>query len=617
MNKIENDGDKGEIKKIKNHSSQKEKYLEKYIFRISFIILVIIILLTYLTYYNRNQNQEEKEQNNSFNFIEEDIPIIQKPLLDIAIDFGNYKTGFSYCFNKNIKKINIGKAQPTVISLFRNNLTSKNYGKKTLNSIVNYNEKEKSEIFFLNNLKFNLLNNKKNNNKLAYISKIEKINKKAVIEYLKLFSQGALKEINLDLNDKYIKEEVNWYITVPRFWDEKFKLLIIECAKEAGLSKIDLILDTEAASLTFLNDNSIHKKYKQKGCKFILIDLGEYKYDIIINEIIDNDGSIRQLLPPFGNEYISMNINDELLNIIYKILGIDKNENLKQKKISQNLRIIKDLESIISKFDESESDLDFEIYINDLKNNKNYKNNEINIFSYNNFQIKYDNYKINLPGKLIEEIILKKVDEIIEFLKLLKNEYEKFKIEHLILTGGFSNCKILIKEFKKVFKDFHISILINQEYSVIKGAILYAQNPNLIKIRQSHYIYGIQTFKKKNKNEICEKQVIYNDVALCEIIEKINDKEIKNNLLFQKKISTISPTQKDIFIFLYRNKNNELTNSEDNYYGKFRLNLNDNRNGESTKILLSIEFLSYLKINAFDYFTKNQINIIFYPKNIN
>ena len=75
--------------------------------------------------------------------------------------------------------------------------------------------------------------------------------------------------------------------------------------------------------------------------------------------------------------------------------------------------------------------------------------------------------------------------------------------------------------------------------------------------------------------------------------------------------------QEEIFIFLYRNKNNELTNSADNYYGKFRLNLNNNENWKSIKILLSIEFSSYLKITAFDYFEKNEINIIFYPKNIN
>ena len=247
-----------------------------------------MILLSYLIYFNKNQIQEEKEQNNYFNFFEEEIPIIEKPPLDIAIDFGNYKTGFSYFFNKNIKEINIGKTQPTIITLFKKNLTSKNYGRKTLNSIINYNEKEKSEIIFLNNLKFNLFNNKQNINK-----NFEYLNKKAVIEYLKLFSQGVLKEINSDLNDKYIKEEVNWYITVPRFWDERFKILMIECAKGAGLNNIDLVLDTEAASLSFLNDNSVHKKYKQKGSKFMLTDLGEYKYDIIVNEIIDNDGSIR------------------------------------------------------------------------------------------------------------------------------------------------------------------------------------------------------------------------------------------------------------------------------------------------------------------------------------
>ena len=171
---------KGNIgNQISNKKIQKENCLEKYYFSISGIILIIIILLAYLTYFNKNQIQEEKEQNNYFNFIEEEIPIIKKPPLDIAIDFGNYKTGFSYFFNKNIKEINIGKTQPTIITLFRNNLTSKNYGGKTLNSIINYNEKEKSEIIFLNNLKFNLFNNKQNINK-----KFEYLNKKAVIEYL-------------------------------------------------------------------------------------------------------------------------------------------------------------------------------------------------------------------------------------------------------------------------------------------------------------------------------------------------------------------------------------------------------------------------------------------------
>ena len=598
----------------KNHSKQKCCFFINNLCGISLIALVIAIIISLLIDLMLNEDiLEKKENNNYFTFIEENI---EKPSLSIAIDFGNYKTSFSYCFNKNVKEINIGKTQPTVISLFRENLTAKNYGKKTHNSIINYNEKEKSEIYYLNNLKFSLFNSKQNNNKkLAYINKDEKINKKAVIEYLKLFSQGALNEINSNLNEKYIKEEVNWYITVPRFLDEVFKLLVIECAKEAGLYNVDLVLDTEAATLSFLNDNSIHKKYKEKGNKFMLIDLGEYKYDAIVNEIIDNQESIRQLLPPLGQEYNSANINEEILGIIYKILHLAPNEKLKQKMISQNLNILKNLENIVSKFDEENSE--YKIYINDLKNNKQFKNNEINVFSYENFQIKYDNYNIYFPGKLIEKIIFKKVNEIIEFLKLILNKYKKIKIEHFILTGGFSNCEILINECKKEFKNIHFSILINQEDSIVKGAIIYSQNPNLIKIIQSHYIYGIKTFKIKNKDEICEKQVVHDNIVCCEIIEKINDKEIKNNILIQKKISPISHIQKNIFILIYRSKNNEVKNSEDHYFGKFRLSLNDNRNWKPIKILLSIKFISYLKISALDYYKKNEINVIFYPKKVN
>ena len=48
----------------------------------------------------------------------------------------------------------------------------------------------------------------------------------------------------------------------------------------------------------------------------MLIDAGGYTVDITINQIVDDNRNIKQLSPPSGGSFGSMNINNE----IYKIL---------------------------------------------------------------------------------------------------------------------------------------------------------------------------------------------------------------------------------------------------------------------------------------------------------
>ena len=200
----------------------------------------------------------------------------KKQLLYISIDFGNYKSGYAYSFGDNKKKIFFGKMQdiPSVIILNRANLTSKNYGWKSLHSMDNYNEKEQSQIIFVNNLKLNLYNKRINHTiKEKDIISIEYYKKKSVSEYLRLFSDDILEEINsLKKNneEKYSKNEVNWVLSVPNIWDDFSKLNLLECGKEAGMTNIDLVIEPEAASLTFFEDPFIDSNFKRKGNIFMI-----------------------------------------------------------------------------------------------------------------------------------------------------------------------------------------------------------------------------------------------------------------------------------------------------------------------------------------------------------
>ena len=63
-------------------------------------------------------------------------------------------------------------------------------------------------------------------------------------------------------------------------------------------------------------DDNIDPKYKEKGKTFMLIDTGGYTLDITINEIFDQEGNFKQLSSTSGGVYDSMNINDDIIQLI-------------------------------------------------------------------------------------------------------------------------------------------------------------------------------------------------------------------------------------------------------------------------------------------------------------
>ena len=172
---------------------------------------------------------------------------------------------------------------------------------------------------------------------------------KGTSEFLRLFSDDILEKINHLIpneNEKYSKAEVNWIITAPKIWDDYSKLNLLDCAREAGMTNIDLVLESEASSLAFFEDKFIDNKFKEKGNNYMLVDLGEYTCDIIINEIIDNCGNIRQRYPSFGDSFGSMNINNDLMDIIELILGNDTIKEAKEKELEEYLLTYNEIENI-------------------------------------------------------------------------------------------------------------------------------------------------------------------------------------------------------------------------------------------------------------------------------
>ena len=363
----------------------------------------------------------------------------------ISIDFGSSFSGFSIAYGENAIESKLENIQPTTIVIVKNNLTGYRYGYDAENFM---NEPRSEEYIYFDRIKTKLDLKFVNDvqSKIYIDSKYPlnyKINLRIIIkEYLRLFSDDALKYYNNKGDTHYTKNDIKWVVTVPAIWNEYGKQFMRNCTKKAGMNNIIIALEPEEASLTMFKDDIVEKEFKEKGKIFMLIDTGGYTLDITINEIIDENGNLKQLSPPSGGAYGSMNINDYLIKLVEEVFSKEKIDDLRENRY--DLWKIT-LDSIEKKKKELKNDgSDSPKYKIDIRLDNICKKGYIDwIFgnkkcvkeiSYG--KVEFDNKYLYVPKDIMKKILLKNIDKIIQHIRKLINEFQK--IDLLVLTGGFA-----------------------------------------------------------------------------------------------------------------------------------------------------------------------------------
>ena len=348
----------------------------------------------------------------------------------------------------------------------------------------------------------------------------------------------------------------------------------------------------------------------------MLIDMGQYKIDITVNQIIDSSGKIKILTNSIGDIYGSMNINNDLMDKIKFVLGDDIIEKAKYEHFENYLETILNIENIKKDFQGNE-EANYEIYAKfEKKVTSGLEKFKKWIFGKKenkdkNYGIVYDKYKIYILGKILKEILDKRISEIINYIHKIKNILEKnksFKINNIILSGGFSNNKFLVKELKKEFHNTHISVLFNQEFSVMKGAILYILNKNRIQSKICDLTYEIETIQKYEPNDKCNKIMIINNEKFCQKIDfliKKYDKIIYNNII-KKSFRPIINNK--IFINFYKNKK-----GINSYFGNLEIDLEE-FGKKVVKPIINIDLSTYFHLYVSDEISKKPIKYFFHIK---
>ena len=415
-----------------------------------------------------------------------------------------------------------------------------NYKEKELNNIIFFKEFK----YFLSSENFNNKNNSNENINYIYPSDVNVDKKYVLKEFFSLLKKDIINEIG----HKYIKNKnIKWIFGIPSSWDQRQRQIIKNITIEAEMYNINFIYESEASALSMYYDKFIPNNLKQKNKIFMLIDAGGLTADITIYKIIDNYGTMKEMITTQSYYLGILNMVDKIIKILEEILGKNTINTIKKIKPGEWVKTLNDINKAIENAYAIEGPEIFEINAK-FGQKDNYK--DIN-YKGKNYRIKYDIFNIYIPTEIIGKIIFdnlnlikEKIDKILQDLKI-----KKINLDSIIITGGFSKNKIFQKEIEQYFNNKNINNLkIDYLYSynnvISKGSVIYGIHSQQIKTRISPVTIGIE-----NESSI-------------EILVKKDD-EIKNCLL-TKIIRPNNREQEYIKINIYISEKNNFEKFEEN-----------------------------------------------------
>ncbi|KAK3595738.1 hypothetical protein CHS0354_025364 [Potamilus streckersoni] len=367
---------------------------------------------------------------------------------------------------------------------------------------------EKNYLFFKN---FKLILYKEIS-EAAYLAEDYCSRRKSIKLVMSKFIEGLVKHCiekfskrkRISINE----DKVRWVITVPAIWNENAKSVMRKAAEMAGIpgNQLILALEPEAAAVNCLylsvQERSGLDDLGRVGDRFMVIDLGGGTIDITAVEVVQDTpyNRLKEIVGANGGAWGGQRINEAFQQACHDTFKS------------------KDGKSVFIKC--RKADL--------LKMENEFERQKLNIVEGNpewiEFQLPHD-----IRAEIMEDVYQEpnKYSEYFEIKKgglffnseiirdVLFQETLKMTVQHIhekmgiinaahvrkfILVGGFAESPIVIEEMQRQFPDKKMFVVINPFYAVMRGAVLFGHEPNILQSRISRFTFGVNTHVDFNPN---------------------------------------------------------------------------------------------------------------------
>ena len=207
------------------------------------------------------------------------------------------------------------------------------------------------------------------------------------------------------------------------------------------------------------------------------------------------DGKIKELHIASGGAHGGSKVDEQFARLLANIFSMKFIKSYKRKSASQWLQLITDFERRKKSCQKKNTiSLNVNIPWSFAASLYECKNQDVGkvVKDYKASGVSFDNGMLRLDGNVVTSLFKPVTDEIVKHIQDLLMEPELQDVEYLFCVGGFNDSKFLQEVLQEAFAE-RFKILIPEEASlaVVKGAILFGQDPDIIGSRLSAKTYGI------------------------------------------------------------------------------------------------------------------------------
>ncbi|XP_028648869.2 heat shock 70 kDa protein 12A-like [Erpetoichthys calabaricus] len=542
-------------------------------------------------------------------------------LLVVAVDFGTAYSG--YCFSVKGKQENIRSVfwgmeygfrlpkTPTCI-LFDENKKFMKFGFDAVMTYTKMNSIEANKFYFIENFKMELYNKTISKNLMICAKNNCPLPALMVFsESLQYLKDHALKTINVtDDIIKYTAEDVTWVLTVPAIWEPAAKQFMRVAAQEAGLIKsIDsenlvIALEPEAASMWckqlpstgFISEEADQEKLENHpGVEYIVLDCGGGTVDITVHKVIE-DGFLKELHKASGGDWGGIHVDSNFRGFLRDIFHPSLWDTYEKEHPSEVQKLMYDFS--VQKCSDQEEDILIPCYYN-LVQSVQQKNKNIEEFFENVKGASWSSGSIKIKYEKLKGFYDYSVKKIIAEVQAIL-ETPEINIDYILLVGGFAASRILRQAIRNEFsRRCRVLCPCDAQLAIVKGAVLFGNDPKLIFCRISALTYGVDKCNKfdpaihdKNKRRVNNAEdYVYCTDLFVKLVEK--GKSVGYNQVTNYYYNPVNQNQVNMrFRFFSTEKLNAKYVDEPGIkqIGHFTVNMPDITSGRNRRVRLDIKF---------------------------